>query len=190
MPRGRLPIYSDEDRRLRKIMHNIELRCKNPMVHGYAYYGGRGIEKRLTLLELAHLWYRDKASDMLKPSIDRKNSDGHYELANCRFIEMRENKARGQFACSRCGKSTKTKLCSVCKKIKTCKNCGEARLDFKPGILYCERCWIFNRGPCLSCGEDVLIERRFRSRASRSNKVFCNRRCFGKWVGQWRQRAA
>ena len=33
---------------------------------------------------------------MKRPSIDRINNDGHYELSNCRFIEASENIKRNR----------------------------------------------------------------------------------------------
>lgn len=72
------------------------------MKHCYARYGGRGIEMRLTLQEIELLWNRDAAGSMKKPSIDRINSDGHYELSNCRFIERQENSRLGAISMSKC----------------------------------------------------------------------------------------
>ena len=44
------------------------------------------------------LWLRDEAANMKKPSIDRKDKDGHYVFGNCRFIELSNNSklARGK----------------------------------------------------------------------------------------------
>jgi hypothetical protein len=40
------------------------------------------------------IWLRDNASLMIKPTIDRVDSSGHYEIKNCRYIEMKENSGR------------------------------------------------------------------------------------------------
>lgn len=73
------------------IWYNINQRCNNPKNDMYYRYGGRGIKCLITKEELKFLWFRDKAYNMNKPSIDRKDNDEHYELSNCQFIEMSEN---------------------------------------------------------------------------------------------------
>ena len=73
------------------VLKNIRNRCENSKNDHYVYYGGRGIECRITEDEIKKLWYRDKAYEMDKPSIDRIDNDGHYELSNCRFIELSKN---------------------------------------------------------------------------------------------------
>lgn len=40
------------------------------------------------------LWFRDKAYEMIRPSIDRINNNGDYEINNCRYIELEENKRK------------------------------------------------------------------------------------------------
>lgn len=56
------------------------------------YYDG--VEVRLTVIQLATIWFRDKAWMMKDPHCDRIDPDGHYEFENCRFIEGVENLAR------------------------------------------------------------------------------------------------
>lgn len=70
-------------------------RCSNPKNVGFRYYGARGIKCLLTLNQVRNLWFRDKAYLMEKPSIDRRDSDGNYELSNCRFMELSKNSQRG-----------------------------------------------------------------------------------------------
>ena len=69
-------------------------RCTNPKAKGYHNYGGKGILFKMTITDFEHLWFRDNAFMMDRPSIDRKNSDKDYELSNCRFIELTENISR------------------------------------------------------------------------------------------------
>lgn len=54
----------------------------------------RNIKLELTIKDLKDLWFRDKAHDMKRPSIDRKDHKGNYTLQNCRYIELSENVAR------------------------------------------------------------------------------------------------
>ena|SRR3990167_562273 len=76
------------------IFAGIKDRCRNPKNKKYLYYGGQGIECRLTHRDLQMLWERDGAAQMQQASIDRLDAYGHYTLKNCRFIEHRENCAR------------------------------------------------------------------------------------------------
>lgn len=69
-------------------------RCNNPSHIKFSYYGGRGIKALITLDEVRQLWFRDSAYLMIKPSIDRVNSNGNYIYDNCRFIEQSENAKR------------------------------------------------------------------------------------------------
>ncbi len=69
-------------------------RCGNKNNGVYHRYGGRGIKMLLSVEEIKCLWFRDKAFDMDKPSIDRINNDKNYSMDNCRFIEQVENNRR------------------------------------------------------------------------------------------------
>jgi hypothetical protein len=72
-------------------------RCTNEKVKCFHRYGGRGIEFLLTKEDVAFLWGRDKADEMDKPTLDKINNDGNYELDNCRFIEKSENSTKGNY---------------------------------------------------------------------------------------------
>jgi len=74
-----------------KSCYPAKQRCNNPKNKRYHRYGGRGIKFLMTSADFEYLWFRDKAYLMKKPSIDRINNDGNYELSNCRFIELSEN---------------------------------------------------------------------------------------------------
>lgn len=69
------------------VFHNINNRCGK--MEGYLE-----VKNFISLGELEFLWYRDDASSMKNPSIDRIDSKGHYHIDNCRFIEMKENALR------------------------------------------------------------------------------------------------
>ena len=69
-------------------------RCDNPKDTNYKNYGGRGIKYFITEEEVKELWFRDKAYEMDRPSIDRIDNDGNYTYDNCQFIEMEENRVK------------------------------------------------------------------------------------------------
>ena len=75
----------------RKRLAVIKQRCNNPNNKSYKDYGQKGIKCLITSEELRELWFRDKAYNMNKPSIDRIDNDGNYEYTNCRFIEIKDN---------------------------------------------------------------------------------------------------
>jgi hypothetical protein len=78
------------------IYDGIQQRCHNQNKHNYNRYGGRGIECHITEEELKKLWFRDKAYEMNKPSIDRIDNDGNYTVENCQFIEFKENSGKNK----------------------------------------------------------------------------------------------
>lgn len=73
--------------------YDAKRRCTKKNRKDYPRYGGRGIQFLLSVAEIKELWFRDKASDLKQPSIDRLDSNGHYEFSNCRFIEKIKNSA-------------------------------------------------------------------------------------------------
>lgn len=83
------------DYRLKAILGTIKHRCESPKFIGWRWYGAKGVKNFLTLDDLKAVWKRDNAAAMCKPSIDRINHNGHYELSNVRFLELAENVRRG-----------------------------------------------------------------------------------------------
>ncbi len=91
---------------IKKLLSNIKYRCTNPRDGRYKYYGGRGIKCLLSVEDLEVIYERDRPDLMVKPSIDRRANDGHYEFSNCQFIELADNIAkskRRQYPCVGCG---------------------------------------------------------------------------------------
>ena len=80
--------------RISKTYSRMGQRCGNPKHDSYKCYGGKGIKVLMSKEDLLFLWKRDKADKLLNPSIDRINSNGHYEVSNCRFIELEANRLR------------------------------------------------------------------------------------------------
>lgn len=66
-------------------------RCNYKKHTSYKNYGAKGILMLLTLDDVENLWHRDNAGAMERPSLDRINRLGNYEIDNCRFIEHRKN---------------------------------------------------------------------------------------------------
>lgn len=101
-----------------KTSRNIYKRCNQKSSFKYKYYGAKGIKNIISVPELKSLWLRDKAWLMINPTIDRIDPDGHYELSNCRYIEMKENIARKRKRKSLFQFPPDEKVCVRCKEKK------------------------------------------------------------------------
>jgi len=55
------------------------------------YYLEKGIKNKLTIKDIQILWFRDKAYAMKKPHIHRIDSDDHYSMTNCIFLEAKDH---------------------------------------------------------------------------------------------------
>jgi hypothetical protein len=77
-------------------LYQARARCNSQRPNVFKHYGRKGIKFLLSKKEIKTLWDRDKASTMIKPSIDRINPDDNYSFYNCRFIEFKENMARAK----------------------------------------------------------------------------------------------
>lgn len=75
----------------KRVYINIKSRCNNQNTTEYKDYGGRGIKCLITEEEIKKLWFECCAWRLEKPSIDRKDNNGHYKYGNCQFIELEEN---------------------------------------------------------------------------------------------------
>lgn len=74
----------------------LKERCINLKSKNYKYYGGRGIKCLITEKEIKELWFRDKAYELKRPSIDRIDNDGNYIFNNCQFLEMKINSGKNK----------------------------------------------------------------------------------------------
>ena len=77
-----------EQKPWQKTYNRIRTRC----VHDKASsYYRRGIKCFITAQELRGLWFRDKAYNLVKPSIHRLNHKEDYRMDNCMYIELEAN---------------------------------------------------------------------------------------------------
>jgi len=60
-----------------------------------------GIEVSITELDLKKFWFRDNASSLKRPSVDRIDNERGYTKDNCRFIELSGNSRKGKLALSK-----------------------------------------------------------------------------------------
>lgn len=73
---------------------HIYTRCNNENHDSYKNYGAKGVKCLISRDELKALWIRDRAGEMKKPSIDRRDSSKDYTFDNCRYIELSDNSRR------------------------------------------------------------------------------------------------
>lgn len=81
-----------------RIFSNMHDRCRNPNTRKWKNYGGRGI-KVCERWSGKHKGFANFCKDMgRRPSpthtLDRINSNGNYELSNCRWLIWEENRRR------------------------------------------------------------------------------------------------
>ena len=113
---------------------NIKYRCSKPR-----RYQLEGVYCLITPEELKSLWFRDNASYMKSPSIDRIDSNGSYTLDNCRFTEMSFNRSRFHIAKTHCKyghyygadntilKKSGSRMCRICHNDRRRKKYAERR---------------------------------------------------------------
>lgn len=80
-----------------RIARYAQQRCEYPKNRAYEHYSSRGIKFKLTVVEIAKVWFRDKAYMLDQPEMDRIDPMGHYEIGNIQFITKAENLKRREF---------------------------------------------------------------------------------------------
>jgi hypothetical protein len=78
-----------ETHRWVKTLSDIIQRCTNPNNSDYKTYKGRRGD--ITKEELKELWFRDNASGMEHPTIDRIDPNGIYTKSNLQYLERLEH---------------------------------------------------------------------------------------------------
>lgn len=104
-------------------------RCNNPKNTNFKRYGGRGIKFLMSLDDFKFIWIRDKAEEMLYPSIDRVDVNGDYVLSNCRFVERSFNSSRVHKERTHCKKGHEYTLenARIYPKARQCRMCAKLR---------------------------------------------------------------
>lgn len=69
-------------------VHWAASRCRSNSPKRAPYYKDKGITCTLTATEAEILWKRDRAAEMVKPSLDRIDGNLSYTFENCRFREF------------------------------------------------------------------------------------------------------
>jgi hypothetical protein len=120
-----------------KHLQKAKSRCNNPNHASYKNYGMRGIICSLSIDSIRVIWFRDNAFELKRPSLDRINSNGNYEIKNCRFIELSKNIGNGHLSRTHCphgheyskintyrNPNTGYRSCKKC-------NCNRSRIVYK-----------------------------------------------------------
>lgn len=66
-------------------------RCNDTKSKWFKFYGAKGVTCTLTCDDAEYLWKRDRAADMIRPSLDRIDPTKGYSVENCRFLEFNLN---------------------------------------------------------------------------------------------------
>lgn len=68
--------------------------AKHRVKQSKGHYFSRGLIFDMAVEDFKEMWFRDKAYEMKKPSVDRIDGFIGYIKSNCRFLELEENLRR------------------------------------------------------------------------------------------------
>ena len=74
-----------------KTYNNIKSRLYHKNLKRNLCYKRNNVKNYLTTQDLKHLWFRDKAYKMKRPSIHRFNNKKSYTIKNCIYIEFNQH---------------------------------------------------------------------------------------------------
>jgi DNA-binding CsgD family transcriptional regulator len=105
-----------------------------------------------------------------------------------RILKWPKEALQRKAVCTHCkrvfflGKASKSRMCIECRVARTCTACGQ-RTVRAAGRRLCDSCRIATR-PCGACGTPVTRDRGARGGCFRNPTWYCNRSCFGRYIGQ------
>jgi hypothetical protein len=76
-----------ESREYRAWCHMKE-RCLNPNTEGFEFWGGRGIKVCERWMNSFESFFEDMGACPTGYTLDRRETDGHYEPGNCRWLDI------------------------------------------------------------------------------------------------------
>lgn len=139
----------------RKMTPQAKFKKDHPWIYSFYYarnrcrpghkYHSKGIKCLFTKEEVKELWFRDKASKMKRPSIDRKDSSGDYTKDNCRFIELSVNSGRPHKEMTHCVRGHLFSVDNTRISTNGDRTCRKCRRDARRKIREC------------SCGSDAFM---------------------------------
>lgn len=111
------------------VWRNMRKRCGSPRNDNYPRYGGRGITVCARWLHSFSNFYKDMGPrPSNKHQIDRIDSSGNYEPANCRWVTI-DIQSRNRRIKNTCRRLTLNGVTKTVQEWSTCTGIGRQRID-------------------------------------------------------------